>query len=292
MSLLMRWLPLPAPHMLRNPITQAEFRHQRHVLRTSRAGWFWIGLALMMVVPALLAALYYSVMAMLDAPFIEIDNNVLDFIANYASLMLLTLNVALSVVVSIITMALAGQSIRREKQNRTWDTLLLTNIDARTLVWGKWWASLRAVWGDHAMVGAMRVGLAGWLLVLFQSLPSAVFDLPLGPGYFLPLALVALAYTVVDAGFSAALGLLVPLADDLPGSVTSTLVIAVRVVSLFILLILVTEVFIDVQNRGGLDFLQPALIGLAVLLGLTWAALWLAEWLALRGQVSPVEAKA
>ena len=40
-----------------NPVMQAEFKHQRRVITTSRSGWFWIGPAMLMLVPALCLSL-------------------------------------------------------------------------------------------------------------------------------------------------------------------------------------------------------------------------------------------
>src|SRR6185312_1237435 len=71
--------------------------------------------------------------------------------------LLLTMMIAMSVVVTFVNMALASNSIGREKEGKTWDTLRLTDVGAERIVLGKWWASLRALNGDYVMVAILRM---------------------------------------------------------------------------------------------------------------------------------------
>lgn len=281
---------LPA-NLANNPVTLAEFRHQRYVLRTTRSGWMWIGLALLMLVPGLLGALYYTVLATLSLPLTDTgDNDALLTFLTTITILMIVMNVAQYLVVTLVTLGLAARSITREKQNRTWDTLLLTNIDARTLVWGKWWASLRAVWGDHAMIGLLRVGFIGWVIVAFQLVwPPPAFGLSSGVGYFVPVALIGLALTAVDAAFSAALGVIAPL-SDLPSSSTLSIVVGLRVLMIAGMMGLLLVIFDWMQEYGGFAYLMPALGGVLFFGVATVALLWAGEQIAIRGQVSPVTA--
>ena len=57
------------PGWTRNPVARAELKHQRYVVDTNRAGRVWIGLALLLVVPGLLASVAFFVAALLT-PFV------------------------------------------------------------------------------------------------------------------------------------------------------------------------------------------------------------------------------
>src|SRR5690606_35757803 len=98
-----------------------------------------------LLIPAFIGSLIFFISALIT-PFIslqilpaELNNN----LAFAAFLLLIVMNIALYAVVQLITVALGANSILREKQGRTWETLLLTNIDARQIVLGKWWATIR-----------------------------------------------------------------------------------------------------------------------------------------------------
>ena len=47
---------------------------------------------------------------------------------------MITMNIALYIVVILISLALSANSISREHTGKTWDILVLTNIDANTLI--------------------------------------------------------------------------------------------------------------------------------------------------------------
>jgi len=64
------------------------------------------------------------------------------------------------VVVGMRTMLLAINAVTREQRVGTWESLILTGIDAWRIVWGKWWGVVRYVWKDHALMALPRIGLA------------------------------------------------------------------------------------------------------------------------------------
>jgi hypothetical protein len=199
-------------HTLTNPIEAAELRHQRHVINASRSGWFWIVLAMLMLVPALLTSLGMFAAGLLDIPVPDrlmafVTRSPLDWLIIYAEVILITMNVALYIVVLLVSLALASNSIQREKLNNTWDTLLLTNVSARQLVAGKFRASLRAMWGDHAIVGLLRLGLIAGALTSYVYVPLPPDSAPLSV-HILILGVLMLVFTALDAIFNAALGVL------------------------------------------------------------------------------------
>lgn len=270
----------------RNPIARAEFRHQRHVINTSRSGGVWILLAALMLVPSMLygLVLFGAALLSIDLPTVDPETT-FGTIVSILWVFMFVMNIALYGVVILITLGLSARSITREKDGRTWDALVLTNVSARLLVWGKWWASLRALWGDHLMVVLLRFGLLGSIMLGYVgSLPET--PLPWGLAYVLPMALLVIAYTAVDAGFTAAMGVCIPLMN-LPGSVTGAIAFSVRVFMIVVLAIhagvIIFAVFWD-----GMTFLAIGLIGLLIYLALTVGMLRLAEFFAVRGQVSRV----
>lgn len=278
-----------------NTIALAEFRHQRYIIRTSRSGTLWIVLALVMLLPGLLMSLLLFATTLVDRPLYFTQEPVRlfmghtetsgDYVAMIGVVAMVTMNVALYLVVILITLALSAHSISREKLNRTWDVLLLTNVDAYAVVRGKWWASFKALNGDHAMVGILRLGLVGFLIgVSASKLPPTPFGLPTGIAYVLPLGLIVIAYTVIDAAFTAALGIAGAL-SSFPGAVTSALILTVRVFGI-ILAIAFFWTLADTLFNGG-PYLLVALGGLGVFMVLTWVTLLMAQKIAVWGQVSP-----
>lgn len=252
-----------------NPVFRAELKHQRYVIESSRAGWVWILLALLLLLPALAASLLYSVAVVVGIEVLEgIDSVLLEVLAT----LLVIMNIALYVVVSLITIGLAASSIQREIDGRTWETLLLTGIPAWQIVRGKWRATLWALWGDHIMLVVLRWGLLAAITVTISQFtnPGQPPDVA---GFLTGAALVAL-FTGVDALLSAALGLITPLSGY--GNVLLLPALVLR------LLLTVGLVVIIVVVEGLLPEM-PAQTAIAVLIGigstilLTWLFLYLAE---------------
>ncbi|MBZ0299177.1 MAG: hypothetical protein K8J31_05535, partial [Anaerolineae bacterium] len=206
-----------------NPVMHAELRHQRHIIRTSRSGWFWIVLAMLMVVPALLTAV-----VIVAAAFLGIDLEAVftpppwNTLAEVGVSSLMIVHFALYIVVTLVTLALAGSSISREQESRTWESLLLTEMSARQIVQGKWWATLRALWGDHLMVLIVRLGFVAWLDFLGSD-P----DLP-RPSRLIVGLLVVTAFSAADSALSVILGILPPVSGRNP--IVLTLALGLRLV--------------------------------------------------------------
>jgi hypothetical protein len=112
------------------------------------------------------------------------------------------------------TLSLAANSIARERQNNTWDMLVLTGLDARQIVYGKWWAIVQRQWRNYAVLGLLRMGAIVW----FSAAASRIFAysylyggfwfmLP-NPLHILIAGAAILALTLVNLGFTAACGVL------------------------------------------------------------------------------------
>lgn len=267
-----------------NPVASAELRHQRFVIQRSRAGYLWIGLAALLMIPALLYALVYSgvTLAAALAPHERLTWLLQDLRQFEAGIVvLLVMNVALYVVVTLITLGLAANSIQRERSGHTWDSLRLTNVGAGRIVLGKWVASLRALWGDHLMLGILRLGLAAFIAT-FVAPFFAGFNGEGGERFiaFYPMLLLfALLYTATDAMLSAALGLLAALPQGAAGSSIGTLAAGLRFATMGVAGIFATLCVVEWVNTGDAALLGLLIAGLLAWLGATAGVLFAARTL-------------
>lgn len=209
---------LSRPTFTNGIIARAEFRHQRFVINSARAGRIWIALALIMLVPALLGSIAFTALALAE-PFLpqlaELRNASL-----FGDVLFLTIamNFSLYPVVSLILFGLGANTINREKRGKTWDNLRLTGQSAAQIVHGKWWATMWALNGDLMMVALLRFGLVAaavaWLNPLFLirwpdfpqmqpvlGLPPVLIHLPI-------LIAIAIVYTFLDGALTVALGMI------------------------------------------------------------------------------------
>lgn len=271
-----------ALHLIDNPVMHAELKHQQHVMTTSRSGRIWIALAMLLLIPAFLSSALFLFGAVTG---IDISKFVGDIGGYNLVIHLIIMNVALYAVVTLITMGLASNSIGREQTGHTWESLLITTMDTRQIILGKWWATVRALWGDHIMVGLLRIGLIAWAAIEWTHAINPA-DRPNLFFLLLTIALVSL-YTLVDAGFSAALGLLTPLSGG--GSSVFMLILGVRII------VTASVIFAIVGNAAYLPvsdwrYILAALVGLVVLIFATLGTLRFAEVIAVWGRPSPSRA--
>ncbi len=211
-------------------LLKAEFRHQRYIIQQGRVGLVWIALAALLIVPALAATVAVMGAALLnDDPAVVTDLFASGLNQPGAGLPLLAVlvsSVSMLVVVTFITYGLAANSITRERRGNTWDNLRLTSATAFSIVMGKWIASLRAVWGDHLMAIVLRMGLISYLLLIVRFYVYRWADLP--DAAVLALWGLALWYGVLDAGATAAMGLLGAAVEGAPGAWLALLLVGLR----------------------------------------------------------------
>jgi hypothetical protein len=203
------------------------------------------------------------------------------------------MNLDMYLVVTMITLALASISISREKRGKTWDNLLLTGVDARQIVWGKWWATLAALWGDHAVAALLRLGIVAWGVYVMgdEALYQPIIPfLPTVLSYIVAGALLLVGYAVVDAALTAALGLLIPLTrfDNAAAFVTVMVVRLLLTLTPFVVPVFVFTRFEDHFASFYIGFWTAFLIVLALL---TWGILRLAQAMAVRQHASPPATK-
>jgi hypothetical protein len=201
-----------------NPVLRAEFRYQRFVIQRSRAGWVPILLAALMIVPALLISIGYSIALLLNLipPLTIFD--LLVFPHQISGVLLIVVNISMYLVVNGVTFGLSSSSIGREKSNQTWHLLRMTAVENHQIVFGKWWASLRALNGDHIMVMILRVGLlaycCGVILPIWLSIEGLTAPVQL---YFIALLPFVALQCLLDGALTAAAGVAASMPDAAAG---------------------------------------------------------------------------
>lgn len=282
-----------------SPITLCEIRHleRSRQVYNRLSNWLNRALWLSLLIPALSIALFCVLLAAVDP---------LQF-ATHPGERYLTITRILGVIsgvtfylhfqVQVTTLGMAADSIAREKRSGTWESLLLTGLDARQLVWGKWIAIVRLMWRDYLRLGLLRVGATVGIgalilteprigLVQLSSEPQewAVFRMLLA-------AVLVMGITLLNCFFTAAVGVFSAFFTRVgtPGSSTAFVarlgfVLAPVLTALFPVLIVLSghrEVHPELLSLVGnwqlllLDNGTSALAGLANPLD-SWAAGYLA----------------
>ena len=65
-------------------------------------------------------------------------------------------------VLMIQTLSLSANSVAREKRANNWDMLVLTGVDARQIIRGKWWATVLRMWPIYVFLGILRAAVIIW----------------------------------------------------------------------------------------------------------------------------------
>lgn len=272
----MQTIKLPQILTPANPVVNAEFRHQRFVIQRGRVGWIWIAMAGVMVLPALLIALAYTIAGFL-LPIMESAAQVMDLSAGTMPswLWLGIMTLAMYPVVTLITFGLSANSVRREKSGHTWDYLRLTQLDPEQIVIGKWWASLRALNGDHGMVMVLRLGVSAAFVIEFgvagviPATPVMIWTL------LIFLLLITALYSFLDAGLTAALGIAGAMVD-IGGPIVPFLLFSTRVFTAFVALMLWIATLFAMQAGIGFVLLITTL-GIIGYILVIWLILRIAQ---------------
>lgn len=284
-----------------NPVGLAEYKHQQYVINNSRSGWLWIALAVIMLVPGLITAILttlYTLFGGYPTPNLTLDYittvpQALEFIG---WLSMIIMNVALYFVLVLIAFGLSLNSVTREKENHTWQLLLLTNINAYQLVRGKWWASVMALRGDYVFLTILRLGMITGLVAGVSVATNA----PNAPTFLEPAKLVTsadilmlilfvVAFSGIEAIYNPALGLLIALLS-LPGSVAMTVYVLLRVLLGYLSIWWIVETVNRMFYQADWSYVGYGVAGPVMALILLWFTLRLAEFAAVRrSKVTPAE---
>jgi hypothetical protein len=212
----------------RTAITRAELAYQH---RSSRQGRWrrWVGRIIMAFGITMSMILFWGEFA---GAALGRDAGPIGDKLRIGAVGLLVLALVYHFVLMIQTLSFAANSIARERQNNTWDMLVLTGVDARQIVRGKWWATVQRQWHSYALLGLLRTGAVVWfsasnsryLLYLMNSSYNSNYGSYSGYNYYgysyisnitppLPLGIifvgaVIFTLTMVNLGFTAACGVL------------------------------------------------------------------------------------
>jgi hypothetical protein len=141
-----------------HPVARAEWLHQQRSGRPQRWRLFNVLLALA------IGTLILSTVGLANADRLITYTDIrphdielgLQMINGSAGAALISLLAIQPIMISAQAALRASGTIAREKQGRTWDSLILTGIDARVLVTAKWWAVLRVLGERLELMFALR----------------------------------------------------------------------------------------------------------------------------------------
>ncbi len=305
---------------IENPVARAELSHQGRAafnLRWRRfPAIFGLGLAI-----GLISSLGLLIVPRLASQIGMRATDLTDLLHGWLSTVTVMMGALIMIhhlAFSMAALQLGSTTIAREKQARTWESLLLTGVDARRIVYGKWWATMTTLWQVYRPLLLLRFGVALWM-GLSGSLQLTPF--PLTP----PLAEITLTGVVVAvfplcySGFTVTLGLLASLlskSESTAYRVASAMQFASFALSLSLILValllplnnvdpnlvaLVPAVFVTpidggmlalidaIANNGSTSFiyLMGLLICVLIYAGLTLVALRMARSIAVRQRALP-----
>jgi hypothetical protein len=126
----------------------------------------------------------------------------------------------------IRALLLASETIAREQRTGTWETLLLTGVDAGQIVRGKWWATVRHVWPSFLMTALLRLGVVTWVGLFFGVDYANSSPFYPQPSQMLISSALTIALGVVSSALASACGVLASLISRRNGT---TLVLAIVV---------------------------------------------------------------
>jgi hypothetical protein len=203
-----RWFTL-------NHIGEVESRYQARMLR-QRRGWLaWIGRRL--VDAALIVAIFLALLSIV-AGILRVDTTPFE---NQIPLLLIFPPITAVILhFSLLFRALAysSNSITREQQSQSWDLLVLTGVDARQIVRGKWVATVRNLWPAFLRLGILRACIILWLGSIwlrpfasyaytpdeFRYILPSVFDYLLSFGFVIFITACNLLFTAASGVFASA----------------------------------------------------------------------------------------
>ena len=304
-----------------NPIARAELTHQQRVAMDHK--WRRWPVIFGVALSAALISTASLLLAPLLSDLLNISQNDLDeMLSGWFSTITVLLAALLTshhLSFSAAALQVASTSITREKQARTWEDLLLTGVDARTIIYGKWWATTRTLWQGYRPLLLLRFAVAVWM--------GASSGMALtSPFYYTPpllnVVLIGFATAIFPlcySAFSVGVGLLASLLvrnETTAYRVASAIQFAAILVSLSLIMMsftlpftnyeagfatLIPALFVTPLDGGMLgligivanDLLSSTfyLIGLMVCItlygGLTWMVLRAAQGIAVRQRALP-----
>jgi hypothetical protein len=137
-----------------NPIARAELAHLR---RQHDNRWLQL-IDRILLIPAL---------GLAPIPFLTYINSTN---LNLYLVMLIAI-VSFCIWIEVRMVIVAVNSVWRQRRADTWESLILTGIDARQIVLGKWWAVVRQTWRSYVHLAALKLALACGIMQYLNIYP-------------------------------------------------------------------------------------------------------------------------
>ena len=196
-----------------NPVAEAELNHQQRSGSPSRwQRWpalFSLGLTIALI-SNLCLLLAPQIAALLSVSAIDLHELLVGWFGTITILMGALIMIH-HLSFSTAALQLASTSIAREKQGRTWESLLLTGVDARRIILGKWSATLRTLWQVYRPLLLLRFAVALWMGLSSGITHSASVSFTPSLISSLLIASVTAVFPLCYAAFMGTLGLLASL---------------------------------------------------------------------------------
>ncbi|HEX2908583.1 MAG TPA: hypothetical protein VHO69_17055 [Phototrophicaceae bacterium] len=198
-----------------NPIMQAELAYQRRLTPPHPFRRRWLGRIVALLAVTVTLILFGG--EVVGALLYRDPTSIGDWFGFGTTLLVIGV-VAQHFLLLFRTLSLAANTIAREQHGHTWDMLVLTGVDARRIVRGKWWATVRRQWRAYALLAVLRGGVVVWYgastsrfftstLAAYGAYYSSSHYLSIPRAEHLLLAAVLVAaLTLVNLGFTAAVG--------------------------------------------------------------------------------------
>lgn len=183
---------------------------------------------------------------------------------NAFSILLLLMVVMEYVIMALLALKIGAFTFTREKQAQTWESLVLTGIDAQHMIFAKWLGTLKVVWRVHRPLFFLRIAALLWLVIADAFLDSTFIA-----NYDVYTLIVAIPLIIIFSLIFPALNIAIVAAFSVLASLFSKDSRTTRVAAVAIFLALVMAVF------GG-SFLLPMRI-----LTSNWVMVILPMWLSL-----------
>jgi len=205
---------LPSAIFPENAIMRAERFYQQRSARKPRLWRRWINQSAKWLLIALALIEFGGLLA---ASLIQRDPTPLVQSLGPLPILLILLTIFYHLYLMFQTMSLAAHSITREKESQTWEMLVLTGIDARQIVRGKWWATVQRQLSRYAVLALLRAGMIAAigiiLSVIFSSFSYSYTNYPVQIRLAHPISilfstLIGAGYTFANLGLSAACGVM------------------------------------------------------------------------------------
>ncbi len=202
---------LPSAIFPENAIKRAELIYQQRSAKRPRAWRRWLNTIAKWLMIVLVLVL---VLTLLLASITQRDPTPIVSMLGPIPSLLILFTVFYDISLMFSTISLAANSIAREKEGQTWEMLVLTGINARQIVRGKWWATVQRQFPRYLMLGFVRAGASAAAAVGFVSSYYFVsnyynerMQLP-HPLTILIAVGLGFVLTVANLGFSAACGVM------------------------------------------------------------------------------------